>query len=110
MAASTPPVTPALCRDGLRYLDGALVDNVPVRALPEHAHRGRILVLLSSPFKVARRVLRLPEGGRILYLAPADELPVTTWDYTSPDNVRATYELGQREGTVLRRRVAALFD
>ncbi|PRQ06759.1 patatin-like phospholipase family protein [Enhygromyxa salina] len=108
MSASTPPVTPAPCRDGLRYLDGALVDNVPVRALPDQARRGRILVLLSSPFKVARCPLRLPEGGRILYLAPGDELPVTTWDYTSPDNVLATYELGQREGTVLRRRVASL--
>lgn len=110
MSSSTPPVTPAIARDGLRYLDGALVDNVPVRALPEQARRGRILVLLSSPFRVARRALRLPEGGRILYLAPADELPVTTWDYTSPDNVRATYELGQREGAVLRRRVAGLME
>lgn len=108
MASSTPPVTPLVRRGGRRYLDGALIDNVPVRALPESALRGKILVLLSSPYKVARRWLRLPEGGQILYLAPADELPVQTWDYTSPGAVRATYELGMREAAVLRRRVEAL--
>ena len=109
-ASSTPPVTPLVRRGGRRYLDGALIDNAPVRALPESARRGTILVMLSSPYKVARRWLRLPEGGRILYLAPADTLPVATWDATSPEAVRATYELGQREGEVLRRRVAALLE
>jgi predicted acylesterase/phospholipase RssA len=110
MASSTPPVTPMIRRGGRRYLDGALIDNVPVRALPEPAREGRILALLSGPYKVARRWLKLPEGGRILYLAPAGELPVQTWDYTSPDAIRATYELGQREGRVLRDRVAALLE
>ncbi len=108
MSSTAPPVTRMLRRGGRRYLDGALVDNVPVRALPQVAHRGRILVLLSAPDKVARRPLRLPEGGRILYLKPADFPPVKTWDYTSPDAIAATYELGQREGEVLRGRVDAL--
>jgi predicted acylesterase/phospholipase RssA len=110
MASSTPPVIPMIHSGGRRYLDGALIDNVPVRALPEPAHQGRILALLSGPYKVARRWLQLPEGGRILYLAPAGELPVSTWDYTSPEAIRATYELGQRDGRVLRDRVAALLD
>ncbi|PRP90114.1 Patatin-like phospholipase [Enhygromyxa salina] len=109
-SSSTPPVTPLLHRGGRRYLDGALIDNAPIRALPEAARRGRILVLLSSPSKVARRWLRLPEGGRVLYLAPADELPVSTWDYTSPDNIAATYELGQRDGELLRQRVVSLLE
>ncbi|MFO7565031.1 MAG: patatin-like phospholipase family protein [Enhygromyxa sp.] len=108
MSSTAPPVTRMLRRAGRRYLDGALVDNVPVRALPESAHRGRILVLLSAPEKVARRALRLPTGGQILYLGPADFPPVKTWDYTSPAAINATYELGQREGAVLRRRVEAL--
>jgi predicted acylesterase/phospholipase RssA len=110
MASSTPPVIPMIHRGGRRYLDGALIDNVPVRALPEPAHRGRILALLSGPYKVPRRWLQLPEGGRILYLAPAGDLPVQTWDFSSPEGIRATYELGQREGRVLRDRVAALLE
>jgi predicted acylesterase/phospholipase RssA len=108
MSSTAPPVTPMVRRGGRRYLDGALVDNVPVRALPEQAHRGHILVMLSAPEKVARRPLRLVEGGQILYLGPADLPPVKTWDYTSPDAIAATYELGQREGEVLRARVQAL--
>lgn len=108
MSGTVPPVTPLLHRGGRRYLDGALVDNVPVRALPKQALRGRILVMLSSPYSVARRWLRLPEGGRILYLAPTDELPVHPWDYTSPEAIAATYELGQREARVLWPRVEQL--
>jgi hypothetical protein len=108
MSATAPPVTRMVRRGGRRYLDGALVDNVPVRALPERAHAGRILALLSAPEKVARRPLRLPEGGQILYLGPADFPPVKTWDYTSPEAIVATYELGRREGEILRGRVEAL--
>lgn len=108
MSSTAPPVTRMLRHGGRRYLDGALVDNVPVRALPERAHQGRVLALLSAPEKVARRPLRLPQGGQILYLGPADFPPVKTWDYTSPADVLATYELGQREGAVLRGRVEAL--
>ena len=110
MSGGVPPVTPMLRRGGRRYLDGALVDNVPVRALPPEALRGHILVMLASPYTVARRWLRLPEGGRILYLAPADDPPVHPWDYTSPDAIEATYALGQREARVLRPRVEQLLD
>lgn len=108
MSSTAPPVTRMLSDGGRRFLDGALVDNVPVRALPKHALSGRILVLLSAPDKFARRPLRLPEGGQILYLGPAKFPPARTWDYTSPERIAATYELGQREGTLLRDRVEAL--
>jgi len=109
MSSGVPPVTPIIRRAGRRYLDGALIDNVPVRALPESARRGRILALLASPYSVARRWLELPEGGRILYLAPTVELPIHPWDYTSPEAIRATYELGQRDARALRRRVEDFF-
>lgn len=108
MSSSTPPVTSLPRRAGRRYIDGAVVDNVPVRALPEASRKGRILVLLSSPKKVARKALRQVEGGRILYLAPADETPAQMWDFSSPERLLATWELGQREGAVLRDRVKAL--
>ena len=109
MSSCVPPVTPVLRRGGRRYFDGALVDNVPVRALPEAARKGRVLAMLSSPYQVARRWLELPEGGRILYLAPTIELPVHPWDYTSPEAIRETYELGQRDARALQRRVGEFF-
>ena len=110
MSSSTPPVTRILQREGRRYVDGALVDNIPIRALPSRARAGKVLVLLASPKKVARRPLRTVEGGSLLYLAPADDPPTTMWDYTSAQRVLDTWELGQREGRVLRKRVMALLE
>jgi predicted acylesterase/phospholipase RssA len=110
MSANTPLISPSVWISGRRYLDGALIDNVPVRALPESAKAGRVLVILSGPKKVARRPLRTPEGGTILYLAPADDPPARTWDYASGDAMQATIDAGRREGEVLRKRVAALFE
>ena len=110
MSSSTPPVTRILQREGRRYVDGALVDNIPIRALPSRARAGKVLVLLASPKKVARRPLRTVEGGSLLYLAPADDPPTTMWDYTSAQRILDTWELGQREGRVLRKRVMALLE
>lgn len=111
IASSTAPLIARMQReDGRRYLDGALIDNVPVRALPEVARRGRILVLLSAPEKVARRVLRTHEGGQILYLCPAELPPANLWDFTSPAAIQATFDMGRRDGEVLRRRVIDLVE
>jgi predicted acylesterase/phospholipase RssA len=110
MSANTPGLSPVVRIDGRRYIDGALIDNVPVRALPSEAKRGRVLVLLSGPKKVARRPLRMAEGGTILYLGPLDDPPARTWDYASGDALAATIEAGRREGEALRRRVVELLD
>lgn len=110
MSANTPGISPSVQISGRRYLDGALIDNVPVRALPESAKAGRVLVILSGPKKVARRPLRTAEGGTILYLAPADDPPARTWDYASGEAMQATIDAGRREGEVLRKRVATLFE
>ena len=49
-SSCTPPFTPLYRRAGKPVLDGGLVDNVPVVALPEEAREGRTLVLLSRPY------------------------------------------------------------
>lgn len=108
MSANTPVLSPVVRIDNRRYIDGALIDNVPVRALPSEAKRGRVLVLLSGPKKVARRPLRMAEGGTILYLAPIDDPPARTWDYASGDALQATIDAGRREAEPLRRRVIEL--
>ncbi|MFV8753798.1 patatin-like phospholipase family protein [Nannocystaceae bacterium ST9] len=110
MSANTPVISRTVRIGGRRYIDGALVDNVPVRALPDHAKSGRVLVLLSSPKKVARRPLRTAEGGTILYLAPTEDTPARTWDYASGDALQATIDAGRRDGEILRKRVAELFE
>lgn len=110
MSANTPVLSPVVRIGDRRYIDGALIDNVPVRALPSEAKLGRVLVLLSGPKKVARRPLRTVEGGTILYLGPMDDPPARTWDYTSGDALQATIDAGRREGELLRRRVAELLE
>lgn len=107
MSSTIPPITPIQRRAGRRYLDGGLIDNIPIRALPEtaKAHGAKILCLVSHRIRVPERPVRLPSGAEVLYLAAREPLPVRVWDYTSPERVKAALELGQRDATALRNRV-----
>ncbi len=39
-----------------------------------------------------------PPSPDFIYVAPSEEVPVSKWDYTSPDGVQAAFELGLRDG------------
>jgi predicted acylesterase/phospholipase RssA len=109
MSSTIPPITPIQRRSGRRYLDGGLIDNVPIRALPETA-RGpgsKVLALVSHHVRVPDKPVRLPSGVEVLYLAAREPLPVRVWDYTSPERVIAAKQLGQRDAEALRERVLA---
>ena len=93
-SSASPPVTATPKRDGRVYFDGSLVDNVPVRALSEAARSGPTLVLLTRPTEIAHR----PNSDTRLYLAPESPVPVHKWDYTSPDLIAKTFELGAEDG------------
>ena len=88
-SSTAPPMFPVTRRDGRAALDGALVDNVPLSAV---ADCRRPLVLLS------RRERDLPKGGREVYACPSAPVPVSAWDFASPDKVVETFELGRRDG------------
>ena len=66
-ASSTPPLTKVSSYEGQPYVDGGLVDNVPLRALSEPARRGKALVILSRP---TPREMN-PGAPNRLHLAPA---------------------------------------
>ncbi|PRQ03786.1 patatin-like phospholipase family protein [Enhygromyxa salina] len=109
MSSTIPPITPIQRRAGRRYLDGGLIDNVPIRALPEPA-RGpgsRVLCLVSHHVRVPERPVQWVDGAMVLYLAARAPLPVRVWDYTSPERVIAAIELGARDGMALLDRVHA---
>jgi predicted acylesterase/phospholipase RssA len=109
MSSTIPPITPIQRRAGRRYLDGGLIDNIPIRALPEHARAkgAKILCLVSHRVRVPERPVRLPSGAEVLYLSASEPLPVRVWDYTSPERVIAAMELGRRDATAMRERVIA---
>ncbi|MEM6994305.1 MAG: patatin-like phospholipase family protein [Myxococcota bacterium] len=84
-----PPLTPLFRRDGAPVIDGALLDSAPADLVDEF---DRTLVLLS------RRYETLPQHPRRDYVQPSQDLSVKMWDYTRPDLVRETFELGLRDG------------
>lgn len=102
-SSATPLVTRLPRRDGRIYVDGGFVENVPVRALSPAAQAGKVLVLLTR----AAAERSLPSSATRLYLAPATDVPIAKWDYTSPARLEATYEMGRRDGRRLRDRVLA---
>ena len=96
-SSTAPPMFPITRRNGRVALDGALVANVPVAAV---ADCRRPLVLLSQCEQT------LPVGSRALYVCPSEPVPVSAWDFSSPDKVVQTFELGSRDGARFREALA----
>ena len=88
-SSTAPPVFPVTRRNGLPALDGGLVETVPLATV---ADCRRPLVLLS------RHRRDLPRGGREVYACPSHPVPISTWDFASPDKVIETFELGLSDG------------
>jgi predicted acylesterase/phospholipase RssA len=105
-SSSSPPFTPVGSFRGRRLLDGGMIDNVPASAAEAVDAVRRNLVLLTRPYP--RNVLG--DHGERLYVAPSEPVPVERWDYTRPDLLDATIDMGEREAelheTALRRFLA----
>jgi len=100
-SSCTPPFTPAMRLHGQPVLDGGMVDNVPVDALPPTAADGTTLVLLT------RRYPRpLPRSSQRLYVQPSRAVPVSAWDYTNPRGIQAAYAQGRDDAAQLLERLA----
>ncbi len=89
-SSSTPPFTPVAQFGATTVLDGGLVDNVPVDVVEDAP--GDTLILLS------RRYKSLPSVPGRHYVQPSTDIPVSKWDYASPDGVQAAFDLGRRDG------------
>ena len=101
-SSCTPPFTPALHLHGRPVLDGGMVDNVPVDALPVGARQALTLVLLTRQY-----TRPLPQSPQRIYLQPSHPVPVRGWDYTNPHGIRAAYELGRHDARELLTRLSA---
>lgn len=95
-SSATPPFTPVGRFAGTRLLDGGMVDNVPAFVAEQISDVRGNLVLLTRPY---------PPGvtgrhGNRLYLAPSAPTPISRWDYTSPERLDATLDMGERESAL----------
>ena len=88
-SSCTPPFTPIMKHRGDPVLDGGMVDNVPLHGIKQGS--GKTLVMLSRPYA------KLPSTKGTDYVAPRSTVSVSSWDYTSPNLVLATYEQGKRD-------------
>jgi hypothetical protein len=95
-SSSTPPFTPIGSFRGEALLDGGMIDNVPAFAAEQVPGILRNLVVLTRPYP---RDALGPGGdaGTRLYVAPSRAVPIERWDYTRPDLLDATIEMGERE-------------
>lgn len=89
-SSATPPFTPVGEVRGRRVLDGGLVDNAPAFLADDLGPWRRHLVLLTRKYPEASMGHR---GGR-WYVCPSVVPPADRWDYTRPERVIETIELG----------------
>ncbi len=92
-SSSSPPFTPVGSFRGRPLLDGGMVDNVPAAAAEHVAGVKNNLVLLTRPYPPSALGLQ----GNRLYVAPTRPVPIERWDYTRPDLLQATVEMGEAE-------------
>ena len=97
-SSCTPPITPLYRRAGRPVLDGGVYDFVPVEAV-EPARTVLVLLTRPCPEDAIPRV----EGRS--YVMPSRPVPVAKWDYTSPELVRRTFDLGRSDGEAFARRL-----
>ena len=95
-SSCTPPFTPVLRRNGRPVLDGGMVDNVPVGALD--ATPGDVLVMVTRLYPRPQRFVLQHGGQRRVYVQPSRKVPISSWDYTSPSQMRHAFDLGVEDG------------
>ncbi len=84
-----PPITPQYLRDGEPVVDGGILDGAPAGLLDDCRST---LVLLTRQYR------RVPKLAHREYVQPSAPVPVSMWDYTSPQLVERTFDLGRRDG------------
>jgi predicted acylesterase/phospholipase RssA len=106
-SSATPPFTPVGRFAGEPLLDGGMVDNVPAFVAERDPSMKVNIVLLTRPYPHGV----LGQSGARYYIAPSAPVPIERWDYTRPDRLGATIDMGEREaslhGAALARMVGA---
>ena len=95
-SSATPPFTPVGRFRGQRLLDGGMIDNVPAFVADDLPDVRRNVILMTRPYHPSV----IGHQGNRLYVAPTRPTPIGRWDYTSPERLAQTIEMGEREATL----------
>lgn len=87
-AATIPPAFDPPLWNGKPAVDAGMVDQAPMP--PGNA--GRTLIMLTKEFS------NIPDIPDRTYVMPSEEVPATKIDFTDPDKVRRTWDLGEEDG------------
>jgi len=89
-SSCVPPIMPYYRRGGRPVIDGGVIDNAPADLVDGE---GPTLVLLSYPHGPTNR----EEGPRRTYVQPSQDIPISQWNYTDPEGVQRTFDLGRAD-------------
>jgi len=92
-SSATPPFTPIGRFAGASLLDGGMVDNVPAFLAERDPNVKLNVVLLTRPYPPGR----LGRQGARYYIAPDRPVPIERWDYTRPERLVQTIDMGERD-------------
>jgi predicted acylesterase/phospholipase RssA len=95
-SSATPPFTPIGRFAGESLLDGGMVDNVPAFAAERDPAVKLNVVLLTRPYPASV----LGRKGSRYYIAPSSPVPIERWDYTRPERLSETIDMGEREASL----------
>ena len=87
-AATIPPIFDVPKWDGRPVIDGGMADQAPMPDPDE----GSTLVLLTREYD------DIPDIEGRIYVAPSRKTPADKIDFTDPDKLRQTWEIGERDG------------
>lgn len=90
-SSCVPPVLPGPGYDGMRVLDGGVIDNVPAHLAD--GREGKTLVLLSKRYRAP-----LPAHGTRIYVQPSRPIRIDKFDYANPEGLQEAYDLGVADG------------
>lgn len=69
---------------------------------------GDVLVLVTRLYPRPQMFTVAHGEQRRLYVQPSSKVPISSWDYTSPSQMRHAYDLGRRDGEHFLTRVGAM--
>ncbi|MFA0812762.1 patatin-like phospholipase family protein [Microbulbifer epialgicus] len=92
-----PPFSPRLYLNGKDVLDGGAVGRAPVAGLD--SSNGRVLVLDTGCFPGYPRCFSLRKGDQLrTYVQPSRRLPIGVWNFSDPQILLSTLEIGLADG------------